>query len=131
MDLAPALNEITREDPGIQAVYLFGSMASGDEVADSDVDIAVLAPQKFDAEARWRLQERIAVRLGRSVDLVDLRSASTVMQIEVLRSGQLVLDASPGARALFEATALGAYARLNESRAGILADVEQRGSVHG
>jgi predicted nucleotidyltransferase len=131
MDLAPAVEEILREIPAVEAIYVFGSVARGEAGGESDVDLAVLAPGRLASEARWRLQERVASRLGRDVDLVDLRSASTVMQVQVLRDGEVIHDARPTARAFFETIALGAYARLNESRAGILADVKARGTVHG
>jgi hypothetical protein len=65
------------------------------------------------------------------VDLVDLRAASTVMQVQVLRTGQVIDDPDPTGRALFEAAVLGAYARLNERRAGIIADAKARGTIHG
>jgi predicted nucleotidyltransferase len=57
---------------GIRRLSLFGSVARGDAEADSDVDLAV----EFDPAARiglfepGRLEQRIAGRLGRAVDLV-------------------------------------------------------------
>jgi predicted nucleotidyltransferase len=131
VDLRAAVTQIIAEVPDVDAVYVFGSVATGDDRPGSDVDLAFLAPRKLGAEARFRLQERIAAMLRRSVDLVDLRAASTVMAIEVLRHGEVVHDAHPTVRAVFEATTLSEYAYLNERRAGILADVKARGSVHG
>jgi hypothetical protein len=81
--------------------------------------------------ARFDLQERIASRLHCSVDLVDLRTASTVMRVQVLEHGTILYDRRTGRRQAFEATALSAYARLNEERRGIIDDIRQRGSVHG
>ena len=60
---------------------------------------------------------------GRDVDLVDLRQASTVLRVQILRDARMLLDADAAERARFEATALSAYARLNEERKQILADV--------
>jgi predicted nucleotidyltransferase len=131
VDLAPAVSQIISEIPDVQAVYVFGSVATGEELPGSDVDVAFLAPRKLDPVERFRLQERIAALVGRSVDLVDLQAASTVMRVEVLRNGEVLYDAHPGVRAMFEARALSEYASLNESRAGILADIKARGSVHG
>lgn len=131
MDLEAATAEMRQSLPELHALYVFGSVATGDERPGSDVDLAVLAPRKLGGEERWRLQERVARRLGRSVDLVDLRAASTVMRVEVLRSGRVLIDASPAERELFEATSLSSYAHLNEARAGILADIKARGTVHG
>ena len=95
------------------------------------MDLAVLGGARQDGVLRWHLQERLAGLLHRSVDLVDLRRASTVLRVQVIGTGEVVFDGDPSARAAFEAMALGAYARLNQARAGILADVRERGSVHG
>lgn len=117
--------------PDVVAVYLFGSQASGQSTADSDVDLAVLGADRLDPVARWELQEDLAARLHRKVDLVDLRGASTVMRVQVLDRANVLFDGNPGARALFEATALSSYARLNEERRGILIDIRARGTIHG
>lgn len=42
LPLAPLVALFSAE-PGVQAVWLFGSRARGDERPDSDVDVAVLA----------------------------------------------------------------------------------------
>ncbi len=115
--------------PSTIAVYVFGSLAAGTLTADSDVDLAVLAPQPLAGEARWHLAQSLAIGLGRDVDLVDLRQASTLMRVQVLGSGQLLLELDRGARQEFEAVALAAYARLNEERRGIIDDIRARGSV--
>jgi predicted nucleotidyltransferase len=116
---------------GMVALYLFGSRARGDGAADSDIDLAVLAQNRLDPIERWKLQEDLAALAHRNVDLVDLRQASTVMRVEVLRDAILLLDAQPSARNAFEAFALSAYARLNEERREILNDIRARGRVHG
>jgi predicted nucleotidyltransferase len=125
------LAEVVRDHvPGVLALYLFGSCARGDGRPDSDLDLAVLLARPLAPLERWYAQEAIAAALGVDVDLVDLRTASTVMRVEVLRDAELLFDGSPSERALFEATALGAYARLAEERRGILEDVRERGHVY-
>jgi uncharacterized protein len=117
--------------PGLVALYLFGSQARGDATPDSDLDLAILAQSQLDPVDRWKLQEDLASLAHRNVDLVDLRQASTVMRIEVLRDSVLLLDAQPTPRAVFETFALASYARLNEERGAILADATARGRIHG
>lgn len=127
IDLRPLLDRV----PGVAAVYAFGSRAAGAGRADSDFDLAVLPPRPLDPVARFDAQEALAAHLGVDVDLVDLLSASTVMRAEVLRTGRVVHDADPTARAFWETWTMSAYALLNEERAGILDDVRERGRVHG
>lgn len=115
----------------IDAVYLFGSRARGDARAGSDWDIAILPERPLRPEERFDLQEVIARALRADVDLVDLRSASAVLSVQVLRDGIVLHESDRAPREAFEAFALSDYARLNEERAAILRDVEARGSVHG
>jgi len=117
--------------PQVQAIYRFGSTAKGVENAASDIDLAVLAPRPLDPLFRFDLQERLASALHRSVDLVDLRSASPVMAMQVLADSHVLDEASPEARGLFEDLVFGRYARLNEERRGILERVQAEGTVYG
>src|SRR5262245_19188133 len=84
------------------AVYRFGSSAHGAAAAGSDVDIAVLAPQRIPGEQRFDVQEMVAAAIGRDVDLVDLASASPVMAIQVVVHGRLLYDGDSDARGRFE-----------------------------
>ena len=130
-DLSAGIELIVAEVAELKALYLFGSEARGDSSGHSDIDLAILADKKLTPLGRWELQERVAAKLGRDVDLVDLRSASAVMRVEVLRDGNLLVDRDPSARQSFEAFALSDYARLQEERSHILADIERRGRVYG
>ena len=112
-------------------IYLFGSEARGDANAASDVDLAFLSDSKIEPSVRFAIQERLADDLHRDVDLVDLRIASTVMRVQVISTGRILFERDSFERATFEATALGAYARLNEARREILEDVRRTGRIHG
>jgi predicted nucleotidyltransferase len=117
--------------PALIAVYRFGSTASGQQHAESDLDIAVLAAEPIDPVARFELQERLAARVGCDVDLVDLRRASTVMAMQVLSTGNALAVFDPVAQEAFEDLTYSAYARLNEERREILAQIRREGRVHG
>ena len=119
--------------PGLIAVYAFGSRLGGNPLPESDYDLALLAARPLEPLDRWYLQEELASVARTNVDLVDLRRASTVMRVEVLRNCELLFEdpAERSTRELFEALALADYARLNEERRGVLSDIQARGSVHG
>lgn len=117
--------------PDVVAVFRFGSTAAGVDRPDSDVDLAVLSSAPLPALTRFDLQERIASLLRRPVDLVDLKTASTVMAMQVLANGLLLLDAAPEVRGEFEDRVFSAYASLNEERRGILERIAAEGSVYG
>lgn len=122
---------IGEEFPRATAVYLFGSRATGQATTTSDYDVAILASERLEPVARWHAQERLASITGASVDLVDLKTASTVFRAQIIHGGIVLLDRDPSERARFEMYALSDYARLNEERRGILEDIHARGTVHG
>jgi predicted nucleotidyltransferase len=117
--------------PDVIAMYQFGSTVDGTEHAQSDLDLALLAPSPLPNLDRWALQEDLAAELRRDVDLVDLRAASTVMQAQVLDTGTVLVETDRTARQQFEMRVCSAYALLNEERAEILEDVQTRGRVYG
>ncbi len=116
--------------PDLIAVYQFGSAGTPAMRPDSDLDLAVLNAHPEDPVAVWELAQRIAEVVGRDVDLVDLRRASTVMAAHVVSEGQRLLCTDAEQRAAFEAYTLSDYARLNEERRGILEDIRKRGRIH-
>ncbi len=102
---------------GLQALYLFGSRATGRARADSDVDLAALvehAPEPLD---RLQLRQQLEEEVGEPVDLVILNDASPILAWQVLRHGQLIHEGCPGVRANFEMTTITDYADLKRVRA--------------
>lgn len=116
--------------PGLLAVYAFGSRVQGTARPDSDLDMAVLVAGYADAVPLWQLGGELADIVGCVVDLLDLRAASTVMQHQVITSGERWW-ASDAQAALFESAILSEKTALDTARAGLLADIRERGSVHG
>ena len=118
--------------PDLVAVYRFGSsVLEGTPRPESDLDFAVLARRPFDAVTRFDLQERLASALGRTVDLVDLRTASPVMAMQVVAGGRVLHEGDGAERGRFEDLAYSRYARLNEERRGILERIAREGTVYG
>lgn len=102
------------------AIYLFGSFGTAHQHPESDVDLAILTSSPMDPLICFRLAGMLADALKFPVDLVDLRSASTVLAKEVIRTGHLLFIADDLSRQYFEMKTLSDYARLNEERSVIL-----------
>ena len=117
--------------PGCLAVYLFGSWGTEQQRHDSDLDLAVLPPQPLEPMGRWQLAQTLASLARCDVDLVDLLSASTVLRMEVVAHGERLYGAESSEVERFEDTVFSSYARLNEERRDILADVVRRGNIYG
>jgi predicted nucleotidyltransferase len=126
-----ALIEFVRQAiPDLIALYRFGSQAKGNIRPESDVDLAVLARHPIPALRRFELAQELAAQLHRDVDLVDLRSASTVMRMQVISTGECLFKVCDQLQGEFEDLVYSTYARLNEERREILNDVRTRGSVY-
>src|SRR6185437_10538386 len=84
--------------PDLIALYRFGSQVKGIIRPESDVDLAVLARDPIPALRQFEL----ARQLHRDVGLGDLRSASTVMRMQVISTGECLSAANEAARREFE-----------------------------
>lgn len=130
-NLIETIVEIVRgQHPDVQAVYLFGSTGTDFETVDSDVDIAILTPVKLASVKCWQLGETVADKLGRNVDLLDMRGLNTVMRFQVVTTGKRIWDNQSMEVELFESTAISMYLRFNEERKYILEDVKATGKIY-
>ncbi len=80
---------------------------------------------------RFEIAQELAAQLHRDVDLVDLRTASTVMRMQVLSTGTCLDAPDEPARREFEMYAYADYARLNEERRELVKGITERGLVYG
>jgi predicted nucleotidyltransferase len=99
------VTEVCGSQPGVAAVYLFGSVARGAAGPGSDVDVAVLFsrnPPALLAGPRFALEGDLERALGRPVDLVVLNVAPVDLRTRVLRDGRILIDRDRSARIAFE-----------------------------
>ena len=89
---------ILRDFPKTQAIYLYGSVARGEQQPDSDIDLAVLLPREQ----------------ARSVGSLTMR------QTQIAGTGQLIYEQDEFARQEFEMTALSVFQDLNRMRSDIV-----------
>ncbi|WP_409520603.1 type VII toxin-antitoxin system MntA family adenylyltransferase antitoxin [Melaminivora sp.] len=116
--------------PGLLAVYGFGSRVQGTARSDSDLDMAVLVEGYADPLVLWTLAADLTDVAGPAVDLLDLRAASTVMQYQIVTTGQRWW-ARDSQAALYEAAILSQKTDLDAARSGLLEDILRRGRVYG
>ncbi|WP_227762749.1 type VII toxin-antitoxin system MntA family adenylyltransferase antitoxin [Zhaonella formicivorans] len=112
-------------------IYIFGSYVQGKARKDSDLDIAFLSEQKHDSYRIFVTAQELAGLLGLDVDLIDLNQASTVFQMQVIRTGKVIYCSDENRRMLFHLLALKKYVKLNEERKCILERIKERGSIYG
>jgi len=116
--------------PELLAIYAFGSRIDGTAGPSSDLDLAVLVPGQAEPTQLWELSGEIADLAACPVDLLDFRTASTVMQYRILTTGQRWW-ANDSRADLYEAGVLSDKTELDGARAGLLADIQREGRVYG
>lgn len=110
-EIGDAVREVVLDGPALRLVIIFGSAAKGRLRPDSDIDIAIL-PVSEDLPLREEamLAVRLEQRLGRSVDLVRLDHASTVLAWQIARDGVVAYASHPAEHPRFVAYAASEYA---------------------
>jgi predicted nucleotidyltransferase len=117
--------------PDTWAIYVYGSFASGDEWPQSDLDLAVLPPPERSVPDLLGLIGEVAARIGRDVDLVDLRRVGDVIRREVLEHGRPIYVSEPARVLSWEASAMSRYARHREEIREILEEFDRTGIGYG
>lgn len=119
--------------PSLQAIYLFGSLGTDAETEKSDADIAILLSH---AEAKqtppahlFDTRCALADALHRDVDLVNARAVNTVLRKEIVFAARRIYCADPYEADMFEMLTISYYQKLNEERAGILAEIKRSGRI--
>ncbi|MCA1795789.1 MAG: nucleotidyltransferase domain-containing protein [Desulfobacteraceae bacterium] len=97
---------LQKNAPRLQGIYLFGSRAVNEHQDTSDLDIAMLlhplAAKQMTGLQIFTLQCDLSFELGIQVDLINLRQVNTVMQMEIIHTGELIFCADTYACEEFE-----------------------------
>ncbi|HBV87629.1 MAG TPA: nucleotidyltransferase domain-containing protein [Desulfosporosinus sp.] len=112
-------------------IILFGSYAKGRASHESDVDIGFLTDQTIDDFQLYRMAQKIAQLIKKDVDCVNLSSASTVFQVQVIGHGTVLYCNDETRRKYYFLRTFKEYALLNEERAPILRQINERGTICG
>jgi uncharacterized protein len=95
-ELKEKIIEYFRDEKGVIAVYLYGSIVTGKAAMIGDVDIALLTTPYKDLiesqKARVHYQMEISGLIGRNVDLVFLQEAGELLSFQILSRGQVIVE---------------------------------------
>ncbi|MDR3392561.1 MAG: nucleotidyltransferase domain-containing protein [Sulfuriferula sp.] len=85
------LKKVLAQFPQLVLAVLFGSVASGRQQPDSDLDIAVAAVSPLTVDEKIAIIAALAAQTGRPVDLVDLNTVTEPLLGQVVRHGRRLL----------------------------------------
>lgn len=91
INLKQAILNALSIQPDVKLVILFGSLATDQGRAESDLDLAVDAGHDLTASEKMALIAVLAESTGRPIDLVDLRSVGEPLLGQILRHGKRLL----------------------------------------
>ncbi len=102
-----------RDQENVSAAWLFGSIATGKENKNSDIDIAVLFVPSLSKYERFDLRLLMAGELsrlvGREVDLVDMEASPLFLQHQIRKTGRLIVEKDHAYRVAFDVRSRQAY----------------------
>lgn len=84
------LQSVLNQNQDIELCIVFGSIAAGRAVPDSDLDIAVAGKQPLTGARCLELIETFSAATGRAIDLVDLMAATGLILKQALSTGVVV-----------------------------------------
>jgi predicted nucleotidyltransferase len=84
------LRNVFKNYPEIQAVYLFGSVASGNVHQESDIDLAVIPGTEKLREQKLEILTDLAREGFSNIDLIFIGNEDVVLQYEAIRQNILV-----------------------------------------
>jgi predicted nucleotidyltransferase len=116
--------------PNLQALYLFGSQSDKSAGRGSDVDIAYLSQDSLSALERWEISQKLASRLLKDVDLIDLKETNTIFRFQIVSTGERMYGGGYEME-MFEMLAYSFYLRFQEERRSIVDAIKRDGSVLG
>lgn len=117
--------------PSLEFLYLFGSVASGQDNEGSDIDIAFVSSKEVTNLERWGVQQRLSLALGGQVDFIDMTKASDIMNMQIVAKGRLIYARHPEKVDSFENNVYYKYIDLRELNKEIYDDIAKRGKVYG
>jgi len=110
-------------------IYIFGSISKDKVRKDSDIDIAILTDRQIDEYKLFILSQKLADTLKKEVDLVDLKKASTVFKVQIIKTGKLIYNSDNLRKMYFQMRAMRDYALLNEERMEIINKIKSRNLI--
>ncbi len=134
LDKKSIIKVVKKHFPNIQAVYLFGSYGTGEQMPESDVDIALLLSNDEAKEHEnlygTELHSELEHLLNAKVDLLNLRQVNVVFQKEIIMAERRLFCGDAFAADEFEMLTISLYQKLNEERAEIVESAIKTGRFH-
>jgi predicted nucleotidyltransferase len=129
LDIEFKIISLLTTNANIKAIYLYGSVITEYFNVESDIDVAILLDKKINFSELFELNCIIANALNKDVDLVQLDTVSTVLQMQVIQTGKRIFCKDNFYCNKFESQIFSEYVELNELRKPYLDEIAKTGKV--
>ena len=93
--IEPAIIKQTLEQyANIELALLFGSAAKNKLTPNSDIDIGISTNTPLTAPLKLEIIQQLADKLGRPIDLIDLKTASPLLTEQILKNNQRLIGSN-------------------------------------
>jgi len=116
--IARQISGMLADHPGIAAVYLLGSAATGALRDDSDIDIALLPvdEQAISFQSRLDMATSLELRLKRTIDIGVITSKNLIYASEAILKGRRIVTVQKDYAEAQETRLLGCYLTFRQDR---------------
>lgn len=121
-------NLLLKYIPSITIIYIFGSVAFGEDDTNSDIDIAFLATEDIDNLRKYNISQTLAIELKKNIDLINMSKSTEVINMQIISKGVCIYNKDD---TNFEDNVYYKYIDLCEFRSGIVEDIKQTGKIYG
>ena len=104
-----AVRRVLEAHAEVRLVYLFGSVARGEDRRSSDLDVGVVFSPVPEPVQLDQLASDLEAAAGRRVDLVVLNEAAPLLTHEAIRAGRVIVCRDDDERVEFETRATARY----------------------
>lgn len=121
-------NILLKSIPSITLIYIFGSVALGEDTQNSDIDIAFLSTKDIDNLTKYNISQTLSIELKKDIDLIDMTKSTEIINIQILSKGICIYNKDI---TNFEDNVYYKYIDLCELRSGIVSDIKNTGKIYG
>ncbi len=89
------IEEVLQHHEHISLAIIFGSRASGQATASSDLDLAVAAERALSTTEKMSLIDDLAEHFGCPIDIIDLMAVSGPIMQQALCKGRILIKKRP------------------------------------
>ena len=108
-DLFKRIIDFLSRHVDIVAIYIFGSVATAKNRSGSDIDVAIMVRGQVNGMERVQLETSLSNILRKDVDLIIFGEATSLLQHQILKYGDLIYERDPKERTRQEVAARREY----------------------